>query len=166
MMDHPSLIRNIALIGNLHHGKTSLVDMLVRETHLLDWTQAKNTRYTDTRFDEQKRKLSIKAMPMSLVLPTLKGKHYLINLMDAPGHVNFSDEQTAAIRLADGVVVVIDAVEGVMAQTARGLRHAAEARVRTLPKKSRRFFGFFGFFGTSRITRDLAGLNVSCLGVL
>eukprot|EP00954_Amorphochlora_amoebiformis_P008837 686580-Amorphochlora_amoeboformis.AAC.3 len=66
MMDHPNLIRNIAFIGNLHHGKTSLMDLLVKETHVLDWTATKNERYTDTRFDEQKRKISIKSMPMSL----------------------------------------------------------------------------------------------------
>mmetsp|Transcript_18041 Transcript_18041/g.34206 ORF Transcript_18041/g.34206 Transcript_18041/m.34206 type:complete len:985 (-) Transcript_18041:241-3195(-) len=129
LMDHPNLIRNVALIGNLHHGKTSFMDLLVRETHVLDWSQTKNERYTDARFDEQKRKISIKAMPMSLVMQTLKGKSYLLNLMDTPGHVNFSDEQTAALRIADGAIVVIDAVEGVMAQTARGLRHAVEEQL-------------------------------------
>lgn len=59
---------------------------------------------------------------MSLVLPSLSGKSYLINFMDTPGHVNFCDEQTAAIRLCDGAVIVVDACEGVMNQTERSIR--------------------------------------------
>lgn len=129
LMDHPTLVRHIALIGNLHHGKTSIMDMFVQQTHTQDWSLTKNHRYTDTRIDEQERGMSIKTIPMSLVLPSLTGKSYLLNVMDTPGHVNFSDEQTAALRLADGAVVVIDAVEGVMMQTERSLKHAVQAQV-------------------------------------
>lgn len=60
---------------------------------------------------------------MSLVLPTTRGKSYLINLIDTPGHVNFIDEVVAGIRVADGAVVVVDAVEGVLLTTAMAIKH-------------------------------------------
>ncbi|KAL2610071.1 hypothetical protein R1flu_028644 [Riccia fluitans] len=132
LMSNPSLIRNVALIGHLHHGKTLIMDMLVEQTHeikTLNPSSEKHLRYTDTRIDEQERQISIKSVPMSLVLENSTGKSYLCNVMDTPGHVNFSDEMTAALRLVDGAVVVVDAVEGVMVNTERSIRHALQERL-------------------------------------
>jgi len=129
LMDHPVMIRNVCLLGNLHCGKTQLMDMFVKQTHLKKWDLEKEVHYTDTRIDEQQRGLSIKAMPMSLVMQSLSGKSFLCNVMDAPGHVNFSDEATTAIRISDGAVIVVDAAEGVMAQTSRMLKHAASEKL-------------------------------------
>jgi translation elongation factor EF-G len=86
---HPDSIRNVAIAGHLHHGKTSLVDMLVYETHKVDWNADKRLRYTDPHVLSQARGISLKCSPMSLVLQTTKGKSHLINMMDTPGHVNF-----------------------------------------------------------------------------
>ena len=69
--------------------------------------------------------MSIKMMPMSLVHQGATGKSYLLNFADAPGHVNFSDEMTAAIRLSDAVLLVVDAVEGVALNTERAIKAAA-----------------------------------------
>lgn len=60
---------------------------------------------------------------MSLVLPSTKGKSYLINLIDTPGHVNFIDEVVSGIRVSDGAVVVVDAVEGVLLTTTMAIKH-------------------------------------------
>lgn len=129
LMSNPNLVRNVALVGNLHHGKTLFMDMLVEQTHHISTFDPKNEkhmRYTDTRIDEQERRISIKAVPMSLVLEDSNSKSYLINIMDSPGHVNFSDEMSAALRLADGAVLVVDAAEGVMVNTERAIRHAIQ----------------------------------------
>ena len=116
LTEHPTLTRMVTLAGQLHHGKTLFMDMLVGETHSIDWNLDKDYRYTDTRKDEQQRGISIKSTPMSLVLPDIRGKSHLINLMDAPGHSNFNDEMTAAYRLSDGAVsqILCDALRNVV----------------------------------------------------
>lgn len=85
-MDNTSLIRNVALIGHLHHGKTTFVDCLVRQTHPgYQDNEEKNLRYTDTLFTEQERGCSIKATPVTLLLQDIKNKSYLMNIFDTPG---------------------------------------------------------------------------------
>ena len=91
--------------------------------------EEKPVRYTDTLFTEQERGVSIKAMPVTLVMPDLNDKSFLLNLFDTPGHVNFSDEVTAALRLCDGIVLFVDAVEGVMLNTERILKHAVQEKM-------------------------------------
>ncbi|KAI7728558.1 hypothetical protein M8C21_001076, partial [Ambrosia artemisiifolia] len=132
LSSNPTLVRNVALVGHLQHGKTVFMDMLVEQTHHIstfDQNSEKHMRYTDTRVDEQERRISIKAVPMSLVLEDSNSKSYMCNIMDTPGHVNFSDEMTAALRLADGAVLIVDAAEGVMVNTERAIRHAIQERL-------------------------------------
>ncbi|KAI1821016.1 P-loop containing nucleoside triphosphate hydrolase protein [Xylaria intraflava] len=132
LMNFPDQIRNIALAGHLHHGKTAFLDMLVLETHdiagQLDKRMGKKRdeqlRYTDTHIMERDRGLSIKAAPMSLVLPSTKGKSHLFNIIDTPGHVNFVDEVAASLRLVDGLALVVDVVEGVQVNTEQIIKHA------------------------------------------
>ncbi|OQE43341.1 hypothetical protein PENCOP_c003G05592 [Penicillium coprophilum] len=132
LLNFPAQTRNVAIVGHLHHGKTAFMDMLVKQTHDLTERLEKRTgrkreeqlRYTDVHFLERERGVSIKSAPMSLVLPGTKGKSHLLNLLDTPGHVNFVDEVAASIRLADGVVLVVDVVEGVQANTEQIIKHA------------------------------------------
>lgn len=132
LLSFPEQIRNIALVGHLHHGKTAFMDMLVTQTHDLSERLNKRAgrrkeeqlRYTDVHFLEKERGLSIKSAPMSLVLQGTKGKSHLVNIIDTPGHVDFVDEVAASCRLADGVVLVVDVVEGVQANTEQIIKHA------------------------------------------
>ncbi|CAK4634842.1 hypothetical protein LEN26_007633 [Aphanomyces euteiches] len=141
LMDFPALIRNVCVIGNLHAGKTLFLDLLVESTHVNKWKdQQKDTtkramtvelerRYTDTRADEQARKISIKSTPVSLVLPSSKGKSFVMNILDCPGHVNFSDEATAAMQVSDGVILMVDVIEGVMMHTETLVKAALLAKL-------------------------------------
>ncbi|KAL8945908.1 MAG: hypothetical protein Q9222_007618 [Ikaeria aurantiellina] len=132
LMNFPEQIRNIAFAGHLHHGKTALMDMLVLQTHDIIERQEKKMgkkrdeqlRYTDVHLLERERGLSIKAAPMSLVLQGTRGKSHLFNILDTPGHVNFVDEVAASLRLVDGVVLVVDVVEGVQINTEQIIKHA------------------------------------------
>ncbi|KAK3117392.1 hypothetical protein LTR53_001306 [Teratosphaeriaceae sp. CCFEE 6253] len=137
LMQFPEQVRNVALVGHLHHGKTSVVDMLVAQTHDLSTLESERKkltavgkggeeqmRYTDTHILERERGLSVKASPMSLVLQGTSGKSQVINLLDTPGHVNFADEVAASMRLVDGVLVVVDVVEGLQTTTELAIKHA------------------------------------------
>lgn len=132
LMNFPDQIRNVALAGHLHHGKTAFMDMLVLETHdindRLERRTGKNRdeqlRYTDISDVERNRGLSVKAAPMSLVLQGTKGKSHLLNVIDTPGHVNFVDEVAASLRLVDGICLVVDVVEGVQVNTEQIIKHA------------------------------------------
>jgi hypothetical protein len=130
LMQTPPLIRNVAVLGQLHHGKSLFLDSLVQAAQEEAWDVTRShVRFSDTRVDEQERQLSIKTSLLSLVLPDLRDKSYLLNLLDCPGHTNFSDEATAALRAADSVLLVVDAVEGVMLNTERLLKQALLARL-------------------------------------
>jgi 116 kDa U5 small nuclear ribonucleoprotein component len=111
--------------GHLHHGKSLLMDILVQHTHVRNptWNLEKNYKWLDTRVDEQEKKLSVKATPITLLLEDFKGKHYVFNFVDTPGHPNFLGEVVAGLRMCDGVMLVIDAIEGVMLMTEKIIKH-------------------------------------------
>nr|VZI39197.1 unnamed protein product [Spirometra erinaceieuropaei] len=130
LMDCPELIRNIAFCGHLHHGKTSFLDCLIEQTHPNTVAKEdKDLRYTDYLKIEVERGLSIKSTPMTLVLPDIRNKSYLLNIFDTPGHVNFSDEVTAAFRICDAVCLFVDVSEGILLNTDRLLKHALQERL-------------------------------------
>lgn len=133
LLSFPEGIRNIAIAGHLHHGKTAFVDMLVQQTHdiqdRLDKRVGKRRdeqlRYTDTHYLERERGVSIKSAPISLVMQGTRGKSHLLHVIDTPGHVNFVDEVSTSMRLVDGVAIVVDVVEGVQINTEQIVKHAA-----------------------------------------
>jgi U5 small nuclear ribonucleoprotein component len=105
LMDSAELIRSVALVGHLHHGKTSFMDCLLMQTHPDLQTgkpgsgEEKPVRYTDTLFTEQERGVSIKATPITVVMPDLNEKSFLLNMFDTPGKLQFSNLQNGEKKM-------------------------------------------------------------------
>lgn len=134
-------IRNMTVIAHVDHGKTTLTDLLVAKSGMLSDDRAGTQLKTDTRKDEQERGISIKATSISLyheahVEEEKDGetcetsRPHIIHLIDSPGHIEFSSEVTASLRVTDGALVVVDYIEGVCTQTEMVLRQALSEKVR------------------------------------
>ena len=126
-------IRNFCIIAHIDHGKSTLADRFIEKARLVDPRSDIQTQILDNMDIERERGITIKSQAVTIPYKAKNGEEYLLNLVDTPGHVDFTAEVSRSIASSEGALLLIDATQGVQAQTLANMYMAFDAGLEIIP---------------------------------